>query len=58
MRLIPARAFLVFFALYVLGFYVVKAFGIMSAVAPLSLLTIARVWQETAQGIAVTFGIA
>ena len=56
MRLIPARAFLVFFALYVLGLYVVKAFGILGAVPPLFPVGLSRIWQETAQVLAIVCG--
>jgi hypothetical protein len=45
----PARALLVIFALYVLLFYVAKAFGILGDVPPLFPVGLSRVWQETAQ---------
>ena len=56
MRLIPAKAFLVILALYMLGLYVVKAFVILGAVPPLFPSGLPRIWQETAQVLAIVCG--
>ena len=56
MRLIPAKAFLVMLALYMLGLYVVKAFVILGAVPPLFPVGLSRIWQETAQVLAIACG--
>lgn len=56
MRLIPAKAFLVMLALYMLGLYVVKAFVILGAVPPLFPSGLPRIWQETAQVLAIVCG--
>jgi hypothetical protein len=55
-RLIPAKAFLVMLALYMLGRYVVKAFVILGAVPPLFPVGLSRIWQETAQVLAIACG--
>jgi hypothetical protein len=44
------------FALYVLGLYVVKAFGILGAVPPFFPVGLSCIWQETAQVLSIVGG--
>ena len=44
------------FALYVLGLYVVKAFGILGDAPSLFPVGLSRIWQETAQVLAIVCG--
>lgn len=51
----PVRTFIVLIALYTVGLALVRAFGMLET-GPFSLSVPQRIWQETAQVLAIVCG--